>query len=378
MRVFLTLLLCLGLAGPLSAEPGGWAAWLKKVFQPRVSTRVPRSAALEQAVASRALAAQMAHRAAWTQLNAKALPVPLNIHGAAQNMAAASSPSWVPATEAERRFKAVNDRLAQEWQYLTERDIAVMQRRKAHMIQTLRVEYPKGPVNYADLIPPEARFIAVGEEHGFAPLRRTFETLVWQYRKKYPNRKIVVLTEFVFDRTLPLSEKTGEPVSSLAFRFRRISPDFRFLEKFIKRGIHVIGLEDERYFRSHQALISPAFRQVESVYGMKQRNDHWRRIIAYVRRQEPEAVFFVYTGNLHVHYRAPFSLVKASPQVFVLQLMAQDVGTDLPFGAVMQQEPFAQVPAQATRPTVLTWPRHSPYSILSGFDACLVFPTGEK
>ena len=381
MRPFLSVLTLALLALPAYAETGGpgWVSWLRKALGTKVSSQVRAAPVLERRVATGVLAAQSTHRAAISRLNtARLLPAPLNIHLPSQSMAVASSKEIELQTEEERRFNAVNDRMAQAWQSVTRRDIAVMQRRKAHMRQTLQVEYPKGPVNYADLIPPDAKFIAVGEEHGFAPLRRAFETLVWQYQQKYPERKIIILTEFVFDRTLPLSEKTGEPVSSLELWFRRISPDFRFLEKFVKRGIQVIGLEDERYFRSHQKLISPSFRQVESVYGMKQRNDHWRRIIEQVRQQEPEAVFFVYAGNMHVHYRAPFSVAAASPQVFVLQLLAQDIGNDLPFGAVMQQESFSRPAAGSPYPVILSWPENNPYSILSGFDACLVFSVSKK
>lgn len=376
MRHFLLLFLLAGLTAPACAASGGpgWSLWVKKIF----GAAPAKAPVLEKAISSQALAAQAAHRSAVLSLNPTRLLPPPDWAQPYQNMAVTSSKKIVPATEEERHFNSVNDRMAQAWRRVIERDIAVMQRRKANMLEQLQVAYPAGPVDYAALIPEEAKFIAVGEEHGFAPLRQAFETLVLQYRKKYPQRKIIILTEFVFDRTLPLSEKTGEPVSSLALRFRRVSPDFRFLEKFIKRGIPVVGLEDERYFRNHQRLISPSFRQVESVYGMKQRNDHWRRIIEQVRQQDPDAVFFIYAGNMHVHYRAPFAVVGASPQVFVLQLMAQDIGTDLPFGAVMKNEPFARVPEKTAFPEVLSWPQNSPYSVLSGFDACLIFPVSQK
>ncbi len=275
------------------------------------------------------------------------------------------------------RFNAQNERLSQKWRAVSERDLALLRQYKPQILQQLNVSYPKAPVNYAALIPPQAKYIAVGEEHGFAPLRQAFEEMVFQYQALYPKRKIIVLTEFVFDRTLPLSEHTGKPVSLWGLRYRRISPDFRFLERFIKRGIAVIGLEDERFFRSHQRLVTPAFRQVESVYGMKVRNEHWRRIIADVRRREPHAVFFIYTGNMHVHYRAPFSLAAVSEQMYVVQLLARDLGTDWPFGSVMQTEPFARA-EQGAYPIVLTWPDKGAYRILSGFDAGFIFPISSK
>ena len=277
-------------------------------------------------------------------------------------------------TEEDFRFNRNNDLLAERWREVTARDLALMQQRKTEILRSLEIFVPQEPINLAKLIPPTAKYIQVGEEHGFAPLRKAFEEMVLGYQALYPERKIIVLTEFVFDRTLPLSEKTGDPVSLLALKYRRISSDFRFLGRFVKRGIEVVGLEDERYFRSHQKLITPFFRQVESVYGMKQRNEHWRKIIEEVRQRAPQAVLFIYTGNMHVHYRAPFSLARASSQLFVIQLLANDLGADLPFGAVMQRESFAQV-SSGKSPTILSWKKNSPYRIVSGFDACIIFPT---
>ena len=374
--VFILFLLVSTASAYAGSGGGGWMKWLRQtVGSPATKTQVSRQV-VEQSLKRQLIQVQgagaVAAAVAWNP--ARALTVAPDFRVPSQNMAVFSSVAIPPETEEEIRFRRQNDRLAEEWRNVAKRDMAVMLRRKRDILQALQVSYQNTSVNYAALIPQEAKFIAVGEEHGFYALRHAFERIVLQYQQMYPERKIVVLTEFVFDRTLPFSEKTGEPVSLLALRFRRVSPDFRFLEKFIKRGIDVIGLEDERYFRSHQKLISPAFRQVESVYGMKKRNDHWRKIIAQVRQKYPEAVFFVYTGNMHVHYRAPFALVKASPQVFVMQLMSKDLGKDLPFGAVMQNEPFARAPINGGNPVVLSWPRNSPFNVLSGFDACLVFP----
>lgn len=376
MRIFLTFLFLLSVTVPVYAGPGGggWKTAVRKVLGPGTS-RLPATTATNvertiqiQLKRQQAVLAASARRTGKVMIPTEGWKLPC------QNMAVCSAKIKAGGfSQEDLEFNLKNDRLALRWYEIVRRDLALMLRQKEEMLRALKVTQLTHRPDYAGLIPAEAKYIFVGEEHGFAPLREAFETLVYQYQKKYPHRKIIVLTEFVFDRTLPLSEKTGWPVSTLALRYRRVSPDFRFLDKFLKRGIDVIGLEDERYFRNHQRLISPSFRQVESVYGMKQRNEHWRRIIEDVRQREPEAIFFIYTGNMHVHYRAPFTLANASSQVYVLQLLAKDLGKDLPFGNVMQDEPFAQAQS-GEGPLLLQWPRNSFYRVLSGFDGGLVFP----
>ena len=368
-------MVCCSVSASAGPGPSAWRSALQRVFgKPAVQTPAVLPAAAQSIEQQVLLSRELNRSAAMYWKSSHSLVPPGQSRLPYQSMAGVSSKSIRPATAEDSRFTIINNRMAALWLSVTARDLALMQARKDDMLRSLQVAYPQAPVNYAALIPEKARYIAVGEEHGFPALRQAFEELVFQYRAMYPKRKIIVLTEFVFDRTLPLSEKTGLPVSSLALKYRRVSPDFKFLDKFVKNGIDVIGLEDERYFRNHQQLITPSFRQVESVYGMKQRNDHWRKIIEDVRQREPGAVFFIYTGNMHVHYRAPFTLARSSPQVFVLQLLAKDLGKDLPFGAVMLDQPFARARAKTAFPTLLSWPATSPYRPLSGFDACLIFP----
>ena len=154
---------------------------------------------------------------------------------------------------------------------------------------------------------------------------------------------------------------------------RRNDDDFTFFTKFIKQGIEVIGLENVAYIKAHEALITPSESQAESVYGMQERNAHWRQIISTVAARNPGAVLFIYTGNMHTHYRAPFSLSNPSPQNFVLQLESRTMGTDMPFGFVMSQEPFTRT--YGNKLTVLRWTDKDPvFRTRSGFDACILFP----
>ncbi len=373
MRYFIFILLLIGLSLPAEAGNGipvNWKEYIKRLFGSRNISEVP-SSTLDRMIGEQVTAKHIGGAAAFSlEQSGGTMDIPLP-H---QNIEFYNPYKHLLLKNQEQYFNQMNDHLVRLWRNVAEQDLLFMRQHKKDLLRSLRVSYEQKEVDYVSLIPSEAKYIQVGEEHGFLPLRKAFESMVLQYKEKYPDRKIIVLTEFVFDRTLPLSEKTGEPVSLLALKYRRVSPDFRFLEKFVKRGIDVIGLEDERYFRSHQQWVTPSFRQVETVFGMKQRNDHWRTIIEDVRQREPDAVFFIYTGNMHVHYRAPFSLAKASNKNFVIQLFAGDLGKDLPIGYLLQKEPFSQVAPATKYPTVLSWQPKSPYHIYSGFDACLIFP----
>jgi len=110
---------------------------------------------------------------------------------------------------------------------------------------------------------------------------------------------------------------------------------------------------------------------------MQERNAHWRHIMSYVADQHPDATLFIYTGNMHTHYRAPFSLATPSPQNFVIQLESGSLGSDMPFGYVMRNSPFVQ--ADGRKLTVLNWSgKDLVFRTRSGFDVCIIFPREQK
>ena len=270
-------------------------------------------------------------------------------------------------------FALRNDKIALPWFETIEKDLAFLQRHQESIYQALSISrLDPQDIDYAHLIPPQARKIFVGEEHNHPAIYKAFETMVLQYHALYPHRKIIVLTEFVSDRLLPW-QMPGKPVKRLEMPFRRNDKDFVFFNKFIKEGIDVIGLENLAYIKEHEALFTPSESQYESVFGMQERNAHWRRIISYVASNNPQATLFIYAGSMHTHYRAPFSLTTPSPQNFVLQLESQFLGPDMPFGYAMKEEPFIR--AYGKKVTLLRWEEKDPvFRNRSGFDACLIFP----
>lgn len=369
MRRFVTILALLFICSVANAQRGLLPIIPQKAVPSPVGSLLENTA-LENIIA-RQLAREIAHPSTFTMLARQDREQYLKHIGALplQNMATLSEgPATFPDLK-DKIFAFKNDKNAFPWLALTEKDLAFLSSRKAQIRRSIRVQKPH-TLDLVSFIAPQVRNIAVGEEHNVLAIRQAVEQLVFDYQKAYPERKIIVLTEFVSDRLFAW-ENPGEPVSAFGLKHRIVNDDFLFLANFIRNGIEVIGLEDIVYFSEHQTLIAPSFRQVDSVYGMKQRNEHWRRIIEDVRRREPDAIFFIYTGNMHVHYRAPFTLTNPSTQTMVLQLVQHDLGTDLPFGFVMKDEPFAT--AKQT-PTVLSWPKQSVFRVRSGFDVGVIFP----
>ena len=325
---------------------------------------------MDRAVLNASRTAQLAHanRLAYFR-SAKTLPF--------RRMATLSAPAHYLPAPTDPLFSLQNDKIAFQWFETIEKDLHFLQakyRELSRAVQVRRADMHN--FNYAQLISPEARKIFIGEEHRQPAIYQAFETLVLQYQQRFPTRRLMILTEFVSDRLFPW-QKPGLPVGQLEMFLRRNNADFAFFNKLIQAGIPVIGLENIRYIKDHEALITPSESQYESVYCMQERNPHWRQIINYVSAQYPDAVLFIYTGSMHTHYRAPFTLSSASPQHIVLQLEAGTLGADMPFGYVMKNSPLVR--AQNGQLTVLSWgPKDPVFRTRSGFDACIIFPQEKK
>lgn len=289
-----------------------------------------------------------------------------------QAMATLSTPVALSAAAPDPLFALRNDQMAFAWFETIEKDLAFWQDQQTALLQNLHFSYePLDQINYARFIPSTARKIFVGEEHDHPLIYQAFEKMIFQYQQLYPQRHIIILTEFVSDRLFPW-QLPGRPVHRLEMKWRRNDDDFLFFNKFLQAGIQIIGLENVAYIKEHEAPISPFENQAQSVFGLQERNAHWRQIISHVADKNPEAVLFIYTGSMHTHYRAPFSLATPSAQNFVMQWESGYLGTDMPFGFVMQQAPFTV--AKPGTVTVLSWPQVSTLSTRSGFDTCFIFP----
>ncbi len=325
---------------------------------------------MDRALLRASQTARLAHRNREAYFNSvKTIPF--------QGMVTLSDPKQYVPYGADLSFALHNDKIAFPWFETIEKDLLFLRNQQPVIRRVLQVQQVSpNHLYYPDLIPATARKIYVGEEHRQPAIYQAFEQMVLQYHAAYPQRKMIVLTEFVSDRLLPW-QLPGKPVGRLEMRWRLNAKEFAFFNKFVQEGIEVIGLENTAYIKEHESLITSSESEAHSVYGMQERNAHWRRIISYVADKNPQAVLFIYTGSMHTHYRAPFSLATPSPQNFVFQLESQQLGLDMPFGFVMQREPFVQTDAQHV--TVLKWDEQSSiFRTRSGFDVAVIFPGGNK
>ncbi len=367
VRAFLPILL-VSLCVPAMAGGGiRFARPVSKALSPQ-ETRLQQviSLHMDRAVLNASRAARLANtnRTAYFR-SAKTIPF--------RRMATVSAPPKDLPQPVDPEFLLRNDKMALQWFEPIEKDLQFLQDQQTAIYQTLKsYRISSDEINYADLIPAHVRKIFVGEEHSQPAIYRAFEKMVLQYKYKYPRRKLIVLTEFVSDRLLPW-QKPGRPVKRLEMPWRQNNANFSFFSKLVKAGVTVIGLENVGYMKDHEALITKSESQYESVYGLQERNAHWRHIISYVEEQNPGAVLFIYAGTMHTHYRAPFTLATVSPQNFVLQLEVENLGVDMPFGYVMQNSPVTQ--AYGDKLTVLHWSEKDPvFRTRSGFDVCVIFP----
>ena len=274
-------------------------------------------------------------------------------------------------------FISHNDKMALQWFEPIEKDLHFLRDQNPVIKRTIQIRHADPQtINYADLIPPQARKIFVGEEHYQPAIYQAVEKMILQYQQKYPQKEIILLTEFVSDRLFSW-QKPGQPVGQLEMLLRRNDKNFAFFNQLMKAGITIIGLESIDYIKDHESLITSSESQNQSVYGIQERNAHWRNIISYVSDQHPDAVLFIYAGSMHTHYRAPFSLATPSPQNFVLQLESGYLGADMPFGYIMKEAPFTK--ANNGQLTILNWDKKgSVFRIRSGFDTCIIFPTESR
>lgn len=329
-------------------------------FQKLLSTHMDR------AILNNSKVAQLAHtnREAFFR-SAKMAPF--------KAMATLSAPTRYLPKQADPLFALQNDKMALAWFEPIEKDLAFLQDQREAIYQAIRINrsFPSA-INYTALVAPEVRKIYIGEEHGKPLIYQAVTDLLLQYHAKYPDRKLILLTEFVSDRLFPW-QIPGKSVNRLDIVLRRNNKDFAFLNQLLKAGVEIVGLENVSYIKEHEALITPSDSQAESVVGLQERNAHWRRIISHVAEKNPQAILFIYTGSMHTHYRAPFTLANPSPQNFVLQLESGRLAKDMPFGFVMYKESFTH--AFGPKATVLTWSDKDPvFRTRSGFDACIILP----
>ena len=181
----------------------------------------------------------------------------------------------------------------------------------------------------ADVIPANAKYILLGEEHGQSQIQVFLTKFFKEYKAKYPGRKVVLLTEF-----LPINGKK----TLLLQDMKAENPAYAYvLNSAASNGITLKGLEPKYvYFSEGIIHLDPQWAGKEEVTGlwitpegMRLRNKAWLARIKELRQAYPDAVFMIYAGADHLAYNSFASLASQLPgeEVFVAHLFA-DTPTD--------------------------------------------------
>ena len=158
----------------------------------------------------------------------------------------------------------------------------------------------------ADRVTEKTKYFLIGERHGFAEITNAIATFMLSLRLKYPNREIILLTEF-----LPENKYYYPAVPKDLYDNKR--PVWNAAEV---TDIPVVGLEPEYVTDSREVTLEcangPGCREQRAAWasleGIRLRNERWMRVIKKYREKYPHALFVVYSGGGHVNYTEPYSL----------------------------------------------------------------------
>lgn len=217
----------------------------------------------------------------------------------------------------------------------------LLQRKQPVLENTLNLPLGRA-ADWAKQIPSQANIIFIGEYH-LPKVQIQAASLLKAYQQMYPNRQVILLTEFASDsypRFLSVREKEENAYLE------------KFFSLFPKRSIKTAGLEEKACMNTQVTNFSGTHIS-SSVLGVAVRNAHWLKRIYKWRAQYPDAVFFVYTGGGHCMLDELFSLARHfSPQEsFVISFLVAGYKQE-----VSQQEMFhAFTDWRFYKPGVLLW-----------------------
>lgn len=189
-----------------------------------------------------------------------------------------------------------------------------------------RIQFAPQPFEklLADIIPPQVKYILLGEEHYKSQIQVFLAKFFQEYQTKYPDRKVFLLTEF-----LPINGKK----TLLLQKMKVEDPVYAFiLDSAVGNGIKIKGLEPPYVHEEGDLLhIAPQWAEKGEVAGlwvtpegMRLRNKAWISRIKELRKNNPDAVFMIYAGADHLAYNSFASLASQLPgeEVFVAHLFA--------------------------------------------------------
>lgn len=207
----------------------------------------------------------------------------------------------------------------------TQNFMRMQQQIKEHLPEiqaSMGTDVSKEAIEYEGLLPgsKEVDVIYLGEVHNQVNVRHQIADFVSQLRSVYPDRNIVLATEFlnassgetapalIRDRETLLRNKNAASKNPLYYR-----PMFAALDQ----GIPLLALEDDEAIKQLvEELRDPEISAAEwtslqkeavfnfktSSYGLQQRNLGWKKRIEAIRAQDPSALVVVWAGDRHVNF----------------------------------------------------------------------------
>lgn len=215
----------------------------------------------------------------------------------------------------------------------------------------------------------------IGEIHDYTWLQPGISSFLEALRAKYPERQIVLVTEF-----LPRGKKNMRPARDW---MRQANPEYETLfNEATRLGIRIKGLESNYiYFHTPPKMEIPGVTPEEEVNmwstpeGMRVRNADWYQAIAEYRKEMPDALFIVYAGAAHLDYSYLSSLSRRFPreETFIGMLYPY-----VPDGKeIMTCDNIDEVLPALNTVKYLSWPSKDLRN-LAGFDVRIKLPEPAK
>lgn len=225
----------------------------------------------------------------------------------------------------------------------------------------------------------DARLVMLGEVHGRASQRRQIVSLLKEYRARHPGRKMVLFSEFLPDKH-PRYWRAGQAVPA---DFFETNPDFSNEVYELGRllDMEIYGLEDLQYtYQKFGEMSGLDFTVANTSFrAMAVRNKYWEGIIRFVmektRRADPDAVFFVYAGNLHINKSVMESLPVMLKDENPVSVEFRNGFQNGFLGFLLGKDPSRL--AEAPRPYLVEWTANKNYSKALGFDVQVLAPFEE-
>lgn len=266
--------------------------------------------------------------------------------------------TMMETSQALDAWAARSNRLLSSHRIVQERNLRFLDKNKTEILASMAQVEQKSPSLYAPRM-GDKQNIFLGEEYHLVPALKQMLVIVKDFLQRYPDKKIVLFTQFLPDSAL-------KPVQSFPAggNYEEYFPAFQSLKA---QGVDIVGLEEPaakgHWYEKNGLLV----RGADTAYGRYVRHMHWAKRIKAWREKYPQAIFFIYTGAEHCAYHRPYAL----PQM---------VGGESNYVALLQSAPSLKKNLfhrwsnfQFAKPGVL-YTRDKKWSQAIGFDEQLIFP----